>query len=61
MEYNVIEIYPNKHRIYDVANDLVLPKNFLTVEKANTYIIQQLGAASKKTQFYSVHTVMGFN
>ena len=61
MEYNVIEVFPDKYRIYDVANDIVLPRNFLNIQKANNFILQKLNNKNKKMQFHTIHTVIGFN
>lgn len=61
MRYHIIEIFPDKHRIYDSDNDIVLPRNFLNVSRANDFIIKKLNDKNKKIQFHTIHTVMGFN
>jgi hypothetical protein len=61
MKHHIIEIFPDKYRIYDRDNDFVLPRNFLNVQKANDYIIHKLNDKTKKIQFHTIHTIMGFN
>ena len=58
MRYKIIAIFPDKWRIFDIANDFVLPKNFTSKDKADRYLITHL--SSDSIEFHRIKTVIEF-
>lgn len=58
MRYKIIAIFHDKWRIFDIANDFVLPRNFITREKADRYVITHLCSGS--TEFHKIKTIIDF-
>ena len=58
MRYKIIAIFSDKWRIFDIANDFVLPKNFTSKDKADRYLITHL--SSDSIEFHRIKTVIEF-